>query len=101
MPWWDESGINYLKSRDYVDNVVNVPYKTIKIKDETYENINIFIGDLIKELKRPVSIDEALRYLLKSRKNKPSTFAGGWKMNEGELAKIKRDLKEGWKRWEL
>jgi predicted CopG family antitoxin len=81
--------------------VVNVPYKTIKIRDETYENINILIGDLMKELKRPVSIDEALRYLLKCRKNRPSTFAGGWKMDENEIEKIKSELKESWKRWEL
>lgn len=78
-----------------------MPYKSIKIRDETYENINILIGDLMKELKRPVSIDEALRYLLKCRKNRPSTFAGGWKMDENEIEKIKSELKESWKRWEL
>ncbi len=81
--------------------VVNVPYKTIKIRDETYENINVLVGDLMKELKRPVSMDEALRYLLKCRKNKPSTFAGGWKIDEVEIEGIKRELKESWKRWEL
>ncbi|HIH45313.1 MAG TPA: hypothetical protein HA257_09685 [Candidatus Methanoperedenaceae archaeon] len=81
--------------------MVNVSYKTIKIRDETYEHINVFIGDLIKELKRPVSMDEALRYLLKCRKNKPSTFAGGWKMDEKEADKLKRELKDSWKRWEL
>ncbi len=81
--------------------MVKVPFKTIKIRDETYENINVFIGDLMKELKRPVSMDEAIRYLLKSRRNKPSQFAGGWKMDEKELEKIKSELKESWKKWEL
>jgi predicted CopG family antitoxin len=81
--------------------VVKVSYKTIKIRDETYEKINVLVGDMMKELKRPVSIDEALRYMLKSRKNKPSQFAGGWKMDEKELLEIKNDLKESWKRWEL
>jgi predicted CopG family antitoxin len=81
--------------------VVKVSFKTIKIRDETYENINVLIGDLMKELKRPVSMDEAIRYLLKSRKNKPSQFAGGWKMDEKELEKIRSELKENWKRWEL
>ena len=81
--------------------MVKVSYKTIKIRDETYEKINVLVGDLMKELKRPVSIDEALRYMLKSRKNKPSQFAGGWKMDEKELLEIKNDLKESWKRWEL
>jgi predicted CopG family antitoxin len=93
--------INYLNSRNNVDNVVDVSYKTIKIRDETYESINIFIADLIKELKRPVSMDEALRYLLKCRKNRPSKFAGGWKMDDEEVEKIKSELKESWRRWEL
>ncbi|MCZ7397232.1 MAG: hypothetical protein O8C59_01825 [Candidatus Methanoperedens sp.] len=78
-----------------------MPFKTIKIRDETYENINILVGDLMKELKRPVSMDEAVRYLLKCRKNKPSQFAGGWKMDENELETFKTELKESWKRWEL
>lgn len=81
--------------------MVNVPYKTIKIRDETYESINVLIGDMIKELKRPVSMDEALRYFLKCKRDKPSTFAGGWKMDEEESEKIKSELKESWKRWEL
>jgi predicted CopG family antitoxin len=76
-------------------------FKTIKIRDETYENINIFVGELMKELKRPVSIDEALRCLLKSKKNKPSQFAGGWKMDDKEFENIRTELKESWKRWQL
>ncbi|VVB55548.1 Uncharacterised protein [uncultured archaeon] len=92
---------NYILICHNVDKVVNVPYKTIKIRDETYENINVLVSDLMKELKRPVSIDEALRYLLKCRKNKPSTFAGAWKMDEVEIEEIKKELKESWKRWEL
>jgi predicted CopG family antitoxin len=81
--------------------VVKVPFKTIKIRDETYQNINILVGDLMKELKRPVSMDEAVRYLLRYRKSKPSTFAGGWKMDEEELENMKKELRESWKRWEL
>lgn len=38
---------------------------------------------------------------MKNRKNKPGQFAGAWKMDEKELLKIKNDLKEGWKKWEL
>ena len=41
------------------------------------------------------------KYENKCRKNKPSTFAGGWKMDENEVEKIKSELKESWKRWEL
>ncbi len=78
-----------------------MPFKTIKIRDETYENINIFVGELMKELKRPVSIDEALRYLLKTRKKKPSQFAGGWEMDDKELDRIRTGIKDSWKRWQL
>ncbi len=70
------------------------------IRSETYENINI-LGDLMKELKRSVSMDEALMYLLKCRTDKPSEFAGSWKMDENEVEKIKSELKDIWKRWEL
>ena len=65
------------------------------------KHMKILVDDLMKELKRSVSMDEALRYLLKCRKNRPSTFAGGWKMDENEVEKIKSELKESWKRWEL
>jgi len=46
------------------------------IRSEKYENINI-LGDLMKELKRSVSMDE------------------------NEVEKIKSELKDIWKRWEL
>ncbi|MFZ3384802.1 MAG: hypothetical protein WA144_12840 [Candidatus Methanoperedens sp.] len=59
------------------------------------------MGDLIKELKRSVSMGETLMYLLKIRTDKPSAFAGSWKMDENEVEKIKSELKESWKRWEL
>ncbi len=81
--------------------MVKVPFKTIKIKDETYESINVFIGELRKELKRPVSIDEALKRLLKMRKSMPSRFAGAWKMDEKEAEELKKELKDMWKKWEL
>ncbi len=81
--------------------VVKVSFKTIKIRDETYESINVFIGELRKELKRPVSVDEALRRLLNSKKNKPSRFAGGWEMDEKEVEELKKELKDAWKKWEL
>jgi predicted CopG family antitoxin len=81
--------------------VVKVSFKTIKIKDETYENINVFIGELRKELKRPVSVDEAIKRLLNFNKKRPSRFAGGWDMDEKEANELKKELKEAWKKWEL
>jgi predicted CopG family antitoxin len=78
-----------------------VSFKTIKIKDETYESLNIFVGELRKELKKPVSIDEAVRRLLNIRKKLPSQYAGAWKMDEKEVKEIKQKLSESWKKWEL
>lgn len=76
--------------------------KTIKITEETYRRINAYVGELRKELKRPVSTDEALRYLLAEiKKNKPSDFAGGWEISDNELEEFKNTLKEVWKSWEL
>ena len=81
--------------------MVKVSFKTIKIKNETYESINVFIGELRKELKRPVSVDEGIKRLLNFRKKKPSRFAGGWEMDEKEAEELKKELKEAWKKWEL
>lgn len=92
---------NYFTLCHKVDIVVKVPFKTIKIRDETYESLNVFIGELRKELKKPVSTDEALRRLLNIRKKKPSQYAGGWKMDENEVKEMKQKLKEGWDKWEL
>jgi predicted CopG family antitoxin len=73
--------------------VVKVSFKTIKIKDETYESINVFIGELRKELKRPVSVDEAIKRLLNFTKKKPGRFAGGWEMDEKEAEELKKELR--------
>ncbi len=54
-----------------------------------------------KGLKKPVSSDKAPAHLLESRKTKLSHFAGGWKMDDKETLKIKEEMHEAWKKWEL
>jgi hypothetical protein len=54
-------------------------------------------------LGRPVSLDEAIWYLLKGVKEKGriSDLAGSWDMSESEAREIERALREGWNHWKL
>lgn len=77
-------------------------FRTIKISKETYAVLSEVAGELQMKLKRPVSLDEALKYLLKKRKElKPSDFAGAWNMTDEEEAEILKMLQEMWSRWKL
>lgn len=74
--------------------------RTIKIRVETYEKLNEFAGLLQSRLKRPVSLDEAIQYLLKlSEKTKISSFAGTWRMTDEEEKEIISSLKRLWSIW--
>jgi len=76
--------------------------KTIKIRAETYEKLKEFADLLQSKLKRPVSLDEAIRYLLKlSEKTKVSSFAGAWKMSDEEEKEIMSSLKRLWSSWRI
>lgn len=48
-----------------------------------------------------MSVDEAIKRLLNFKKKKPSRFAGGWEMDDGEAEELKKELKDAWKKWEL
>jgi len=63
-------------------------------------------GELQVRLKRPVSFDEAMRYLLSLRERKRrgvviTDLAGSWDMSDEEWAEIKVDLEEAWRRWKV
>jgi predicted CopG family antitoxin len=73
--------------------------KTIKVGKEIYEKLCEVAGELQVKLKHPVSLDEALEYLLKEKKLKISDFAGAWIMTEEEEGEILKSLREGWLRW--
>lgn len=75
--------------------------KTVKISKETYSRLCEVAGELQIELKRPVSLDEALEYLLKGKKMRASDFAGAWRMSDQEEAEILKNLKEAWSRWKF
>lgn len=73
--------------------------KSVKISRQMYERLCEVAGELQGKLKRPVSLDEAMEYLLKERKLKVSDFAGAWSMSDEEEVEILRSLRVGWSRW--
>lgn len=77
--------------------------KTIKISKETYAKLSEIAGELQMKLRRPVSLDEAVRYLLHLKESgrgvKITDLAGSWEMSDEEWAEIKVSLAEAWKRW--
>jgi predicted CopG family antitoxin len=77
--------------------------KTIKISKETYARLSEIAGELQMKLKRPVSLDEAMKYLisLKGKGVKITDLAGSWDISEEELAEIRASLTEAWKKWRI
>ena len=79
--------------------------KTVKISKETYSKLSEIAGELQIRLKRPVSLDEAMRYLLTSRRKNKGTritdLAGSLDMPDKEWAEIRASLSEAWKKWRL
>ncbi|MGD0028026.1 MAG: hypothetical protein ABSC91_03705 [Candidatus Bathyarchaeia archaeon] len=77
--------------------------KTVKISKETYAKLSEIAGELQMRLKRPVSLDEAMEYLisLRGKGTKITDLAGSWDISDEELAEIKASQTEAWKRWRL
>jgi predicted CopG family antitoxin len=77
--------------------------KTVKISKETYERLSEIAGELQIKLKRPVSLDEAMKYLISLRGKgvKITDLAGSWDISEEELAEIRASLTEAWKKWRI
>jgi len=74
---------------------------TVRVKEDTYRDLNALTGRLQTKLKRPVSVDEAIKYLLEKEKLKPSDFAGAWTMSDEEEAEVLESLRRVWSRWRL
>jgi len=72
---------------------------TIRVGDEIYKELNRVAGELRLELGRPVSMDEVLEKLLRSRKLRPSDFQGAWMMTDKEAKEFFKSLREHWSRW--
>ncbi len=77
--------------------------KSIKVSKETYAELSEIAGELQLKLKRPVSIEEAIKQLTKRRKKgvKISDLAGSWKINDREAEEIKASIDEAWKKWKI
>jgi len=75
--------------------------KTVKLSKETYTKLSEIAGELQMRLKRPVSLDEATKYLitLRGKGTKITDLAGSWDISDTELTEIKASLTEAWKRW--
>jgi len=77
--------------------------KSIKVGKETYAELSEIAGELQLKLKRPVSIDEAIKHLTKRRKKgvKISDLAGSWKISDKEAEEIKTSIDAAWEKWKI
>jgi len=75
--------------------------KTVRVDDATYRKLSEYAGELQSKLKRPVSINEAIRYLTREIpvNNRISDLAGTWKTTDEEIEEIMTDLRRGWENW--
>ena len=75
--------------------------KTVRVDDETYRKLSEYAGELQSKLKRPVSINEAIRYLTREIpvNNRISDLSGTWKTTDEEIEEIMTNLRRGWEKW--
>ena len=75
--------------------------KAIKVSKETYAKLCEIAGELQIKLKRPVSIEEAMKYLIRLRGKgvKITDLAGSWKISDEEIKEIEASISEAWKKW--
>jgi predicted CopG family antitoxin len=80
---------------------VTAELKAIKISKETYAELSAIAGELQIKRKRPVSIDEAMKYLIRRSKKgkKISDLAGSWTMSDSETEEIKTSIDKAWQTW--
>lgn len=72
--------------------------KSIRISEATYKRLMKIAGKLQMENKKSVSIEDAIKHLMKRR---ISDLAGSWEMDDDEVNEIKESLRKGWKDWKL
>lgn len=75
--------------------------KAIKISKETYAELSAIAGELQIKTKKPVSMDEAMKYLIRRSKKgrKISDLAGSWIMSDDEAKEVKESIAKAWKTW--
>lgn len=74
---------------------------TVKVREKTYRTLNEIAGKLRARLQRPVSVDEAIDFVMRQHKLKPSDFAGSLSLTNEEEAQILNGLKEFWSEWKF
>jgi hypothetical protein len=72
--------------------------RSIKVEERTYRRLAQTSGRLQALLGRPISLDEAIWYLLNGAKEEGriSDLAGNWDMSNSETKEIMKALREGW-----
>jgi hypothetical protein len=75
--------------------------KTIRVDEETYSRLVEQAGRLQTKLRRSVSLDEAVRYLMETCAARGSVvdLSGSWEVTDEELREIRDGLEEGWEKW--
>jgi predicted CopG family antitoxin len=78
--------------------------KTIKVSKEAYAELSEVAGELQIKLKRPVSMDETIKHLVRRRRKavKISDFAGLWEdMTDEEAEGMEAAIDQAWKNWRI
>ncbi len=70
--------------------------KSIKLSEDTYRKLVELAGKLQAERGEPVSVEEAIRYLMRTE---ISPLAGSWDITDEEIEEIKKSLRKGWTSW--
>ena len=75
--------------------------KTIKVSKETYAKLNEIAGELQIKLRRSVSIEDAMKDLIKRKEKgkKISDLAGSWNITDVEFKETETSIEESWKKW--
>jgi hypothetical protein len=75
--------------------------KTIKVSKDTYAKLCEISGELQIKLRRSVSIEEAMKELIKRKEKgrRISDLAGSWSITETESKEIQASIEETWKTW--
>ncbi|MDA3836684.1 MAG: hypothetical protein PF542_03610 [Nanoarchaeota archaeon] len=77
--------------------------KAVKVSEENYLWLLGVASKIKRTLNRPVTINDTLNELRKksSYDSKLGKISGSWKIAEDKAEMVKKEIKKGWKRWEI
>lgn len=77
--------------------------KTVRLDEEAYMMLSEYAGRLQIKLKRPISMNEAIKHLARQQEEpqRISDLAGSWTASDEEVEEIKESLRRAWDRWTL